>query len=223
MVGAQAGVTKSVPPARSVSRLTRPSPHDAGRAQSRHHACSAQLRASCAAGARAAPARARAGDESTTSLASGDGTRPLTGTGRPSARWPRARAAVRRASGSTPAWAATVTVPAGRPSTGVVFVRTDLPGGAEVRVRPENAALRPRARAGARSSRERRRRSTPWSTCSPRSPGSASTTCVIETDRDGVPEPADGSAGADRDALLRRRASSSRTGRTPPHQGHASR
>jgi hypothetical protein len=58
---------------------------------------------------------------------------------------------------------------------GVRFVRTDLPGQPEVRVRPENAHFDPGMAAGPSSSRTACR-CTRWSTCWPRSPGSGSTT-----------------------------------------------
>jgi UDP-3-O-[3-hydroxymyristoyl] glucosamine N-acyltransferase len=62
-----------------------------------------------------------------------------------------------------------------RADTGVRFVRADLPERPEVLVRPENAHFEPRA--GRRTILRRTAcRSTPWSTCWPRSPGSASTT-----------------------------------------------
>ena len=110
-----------------------------------------------------------------------------------------------------------------RSDTGVRFVRTDLPGRPEVRGAPGERALRSATPGGARSSSRTASRSTPWSTCWRRSPGSASTTCVIETSTHGDPGARRRQRRADR-ARCCCEAGHRRPGPADaPHQGDASR
>ena len=71
------------------------------------------------------------------------------------------------ASVSTPACARAVTFSPAPPNTGIVFVRTDLPGPAARPGAAGERALRRRARAAHDLVRAARSRSTPWSTCWP--------------------------------------------------------
>ena len=107
-----------------------------------------------------------------------------------------------------------VTLPPGAAeNTGVRFVRTDLPGRPAVRRAARERHLRPAAPGAARSCSRTACRSTPWSTCWPRWRGWASTTWSSRPTTMEIPEPADGSAAADRAGAARRAGSRPRTRR----------